>query len=82
MTKRNKILIAASLLAILGLLSGFVISLIEGRKAIASERRASRQAYGADLLVASMAISKRNFTLSSEILQRRLESRGLMLRGN
>jgi serine/threonine protein kinase len=36
LTKRNKILIAASLLAILGLLSGFVISLIEGRKAIAS----------------------------------------------
>jgi serine/threonine protein kinase/WD40 repeat protein len=68
--RRHKIFFASTSLAIFGLLSGLVFSIVQERKAMESERVAQRRSYGSDLLLASMAISKRNYALSAELLGR------------
>lgn len=68
--KRHKILIGSGVLAITGLLFGMIVSIVEQRRTAGSERHAKRQAFGSDLLLASMAISKGNYSLTKEILGR------------
>ncbi len=68
--KKHKILIASGTLAIAGLLAGLLMSILQERRAMRSEQQAKRRAYGSDLLLASMAISKRNYILAREMLDR------------
>lgn len=68
--RRNKIFLSGAALAIAGLLTGLIFSIIQKQRATESEVQAKRRAYGSDLLLASMAASKRNFALSKELLGR------------
>jgi serine/threonine protein kinase/WD40 repeat protein len=68
--KRNKMPIAAVMLSVLALTLGLLLSVRKERRAIAAERRATRQAYGSDLLLTSMAITKRNLSLADDLLER------------
>ncbi len=68
--RRHKVFLAGAALAITGLLTGLIFSTIQSQRATESEVQAKRRAYGSDLLLASMAASKRNFALSQELLGR------------
>ncbi|MFM8325834.1 MAG: protein kinase domain-containing protein, partial [Pirellulaceae bacterium] len=69
-SKRHRILLASMFLAIAGLLGGLIMSILQERRASESEKQAKRQSYSSDLLLASMAISKRNYKLAQEMLDR------------
>jgi serine/threonine protein kinase/WD40 repeat protein len=69
-TKRNKKQLLAGTLAIVGLLVGLVISIIQREYANRSERLAQQRAYASDILLASMAISRNDYSLPRELLAR------------
>jgi serine/threonine protein kinase/dipeptidyl aminopeptidase/acylaminoacyl peptidase len=71
---RNKIQMFAGGLAILGLLTGLVISVIQRNHANRSEKLAQQRAYNSDMLLASMAISRHDYSLPKELLGRYSDS--------
>jgi serine/threonine protein kinase/WD40 repeat protein len=69
-SRRHKLTIVASALALVGLLAVSTISIVGERRAMKSELQAMHQAYASDMLVTSMAVSRGNYVLPKEILKR------------
>ena len=69
-SRRNKMLLATSLLGFLGLCAGLVIAIVEKKLAVESERMTKEQSFASEMLLSSMAINQNNYAMAKGILER------------